>query len=695
MPKDPEPLYQLGMTYLSGGSATLALQAFQNAVSLNPAHQGAQYQVALFEVGSKKPEDVIAAKEVLEKYSADHPNSAESLGALALADAKLGNKAEALKRLNAAVAKDPSQLRPVSVVIAFYAAQGDVATAKEIVRNLGEQLPNSPEAATMRAQVSLATGDAADADAQISRALALKPDYAPALALRLRRDLMVGDQAGAENASRDLAKLPLSRTWSAYARTLFAERKFDEGSAEFERVIKEHGDPVEVRDEYTDMLIAAGRRKQAEAIVGGTLAKSPKDKTALLQRATLELDAGNTDGASKDITALLGMKAFSGMLSYQQSRLAAARGDTVKEGELLTDALRFSPGLFSARVDLVRLLCGAGKGQNALEILDQARPAQKTTTEYIFYRNMALMAAGEWDQARKGVDAGLARVHAPTFLTQDAVLRVRQHDLPGARKSLEESFRMVPSDSLTLNLLAEVMREQGQTQQYLGMLRDAVAKDPKSAGLQNALGAQLATLGDLKGARVAYTAARDDGDVMGADVAIAAVDVQSGALDAAKQRMTELIKSHDSARAWMLLAEIDTRKGLPGNAIQDYLRAIDLQPSNVDAMNNLADLIADNPNTSQDALFWANKALALAPGSPIVEDTIGWVYYRQGKYADAVSYLDKSLKTMDRPVVHYHLAAALLKSGDATRGRTEYELAVKRDPKSSLRPKVGPLFGEK
>jgi len=133
MPKDAEPLYQLGMTYLSGGAATQALQAFDKAVAVNPAHEGAQYQLALFEVGSSKPEDVTTAMGVLQKYSAGHPDSAEPWGALALADAKLGNKEEALKDLHAAVARAPGQLRPVSIVIGFYAAKGDVETAKEIV----------------------------------------------------------------------------------------------------------------------------------------------------------------------------------------------------------------------------------------------------------------------------------------------------------------------------------------------------------------------------------------------------------------------------------------------------------------------------------------------------------------------------------------------------------------------------------
>ena len=692
MPKDGEPLYQLGMTYLDEGDATLALEAFQKAVAVDPKHMGAQYQYAVFEVGSNNPDQVMAAREVLHQYAALHPDDAEALGSLALADAKLGDKEQARKMVYAAVATKPADLRPASIVIAFYAAHGDLDSAAEIARTIEEQFPNSPDAATLDAQVSLARHDTAGADKQISRALALKPEFAPALSLQLRRELTTNDRPDAEQTARELSKMPGQNGWSSYARMLFLERKFDEGAAEFERVLKEHNDAIEIRDEYSRMMMVAHRNKEAEAIVAGTLTKNPKDATALLQRVTLELDDGNVDGASNDIKTLLGLKALNAGLSYQESRLAAARGDKVREGDLLADALRVNPRLFTARLDLARLLSGSGKGTSALAILDGASPAEKGTAEFIFHRNMALLAANDWGQARKGIDQGLALVRSPGFLYQDGLLRAQTRDLAGARKSLEESFVAQPSNPITLTVLGDVMRAEGATAKYVAMLRDAVGKDAGSAALQDELGRQLAVLGDLNGARTAYTAARNAGDVPGADLAIATIDFQAGSLDAAKERLTKLIQGHDNAQARILLADIETRKGSPGNAVQHYLKAIELQPDNVAAMNNLADLIAANPTTNGDAMFWAQKALALAPSSPVVEDTVGWIYYRQGKYDEAVRFLQRSLETQERPLVHYHLAAALMKDGDTARGRKEYELAVTQDPNSAARSVVSPLF---
>ena len=161
-------------------------------------------------------------------------------------------------------------------MISIYAARGDAETAKQIALDISTRLPNSPDAAILRAQVSFAMRDMADTDAQISRALSLKRDFRPALEMRLRREVMNGDEQGAEQTTQQLAELPQERTWGAYARLLFAEKKIDQGIAEYEHVLKEHKDNNDLRDDYSSTLLTYGRTKEATDVVAGTLKKTPK-----------------------------------------------------------------------------------------------------------------------------------------------------------------------------------------------------------------------------------------------------------------------------------------------------------------------------------------------------------------------------------------------------------------------------------
>ncbi|MDP9055076.1 MAG: tetratricopeptide repeat protein, partial [Acidobacteriota bacterium] len=496
MPKDPEPVYRLGMIYLSAGAPKPALESFQKVLTLNPKHEGALYQMALVKAGSNKPEVVADAQAVLTAYAAKHSDNSVATATLGLIQAKMGNKAEAEKLVFDAARKDPSNLRAAGNMIALYAAKGDIDTAKEIARGLTDSLPKSPDAATLRAQVSFATRDFADADTYIAKALKLQRDFQPALDLRLRRELMNGNASGAEETTREISKLSQGRAWGAYGRLLFSENKVDEAMAEYRRALKEHADDPQLRDEYSAFLYSAKRTRDADEIVAGTLSKNGKDRTALLQRATSEIDRGDIEAAAKDVKTLQDLKAFSAPLSYQESRIFAARGQTVKQGDMLAEALKFNPRMLQARLELSRLLSGSGKAKTALDILNQAAPNEKQTAAWVFYRNTALMTAGDWDEARKGVDGALKVVRSPGFLYQDAVLRVRARDLAGARKSLDASFQMAPTDPLTLRLLGELVKVQKDSPKFIAMLREAIAKNPKSPELQNALGLQLEGTGD-------------------------------------------------------------------------------------------------------------------------------------------------------------------------------------------------------
>ncbi len=695
MPTHAEPLYRLGLTYQKLGAVALAFQSFQKAQTVEPGHEGARLQVAMFKVGSNKPENLEDAKPVLRQYLAAHPADPGAIGvigALALAEAKCGNQDEALHYLLLAAEKDPANLRPAMVVVAWYAAKNDPAAATAITHALTASQPASVELASLRAEVALSTHDSADANAEIARALTLNRSSRQALQLRLRQELVDGNQLGAEETAKALSQLPEKQLWSAWARMLFAEGKVDDGIAEFKRVLAEHpGDPG-LPDQFTSLLLTAGRRREASAVIASTLSRLPKDKTALLQRASLAIDNGDLEAAARDLKTLQELKAFSAPLSYQQSRLFAARGNVHRQGELLVDALKLDPRLFAARLDLAQLLLTLGTPNRALETLNQSSPMEQGSVEYVYARNIALTEAGDYQEARKSIDAALARARNSGFLYTDALLRSKTKDLPGARKSLEAAFALTPSHPAVLSLLGEVMSKLGEMPRFQSMVREAAAKNPASPELHTLLGRLLAAQGNQSEARAAFTAA---GNVPDAIAGLARLDMDAGAFEAARQHLLDFAKNRDSAATRMLLAEVETREGSPAETITaHYLRALELDPSNSQAMNNLADTLASRENRLDDARFWAEKALALDPGNPFSADTLGWIYFRQGKTEASLPFLERSLKAKDRPTAHYHLAAALAATGDKTRAQKEYALALKQDPKSPARAEVARTFGQ-
>ena len=77
-------------------------------------------------------------------------------------------------------------------------------------------------------------------------------------------------------------------------------------------------------------------------------------------------------------------------------------------------------------------------------------------------------------------------------------------------------------------------------------------------------------------------------------------------------------------------------------------RATQLDPDHAGAHNELAWLLVTGPErfrNAKEALPHAQKADQLSGGQPVFKNTLGVVLYRNGKYKEAVTALEKSLES--------------------------------------------------
>ena len=98
-----------------------------------------------------------------------------------------------------------------------------------------------------------------------------------------------------------------------------------------------------------------------------------------------------------------------------------------------------------------------------------------------------------------------------------------------------------------------------------------------------------------------------------------------------------------------------------------YESALRLNPRNATVLNNYAYYLSVRNTRLDEAAKMSKRSLEIRPGESTFFDTYGWILYQQGKYKEALSYIQKAVaQKADEhdPVVWEHLGAALYKNGD-------------------------------
>ena len=159
------------------------------------------------------------------------------------------------------------------------------------------------------------------------------------------------------------------------------------------------------------------------------------------------------------------------------------------------------------------------------------------------------------------------------------------------------------------------------------------------------------------------------------------------------QRAAELVPG--DWRAVTRLGSAQQASGLASQAKASYRRALELGGDDPDLFNNLAYLEADAGSDLEEAMALSQKTLARSPGNSQYADTAGFIYLKKGDTATALQIFQTlSHKYPNDAGFRYHLALALLKSGNRTQGEHELRTAIAADPSLADAARVKNLLGQ-
>jgi Tfp pilus assembly protein PilF len=121
-----------------------------------------------------------------------------------------------------------------------------------------------------------------------------------------------------------------------------------------------------------------------------------------------------------------------------------------------------------------------------------------------------------------------------------------------------------------------------------------------------------------------------------------------------------------------------------------YEEGLKLDPENALILNNYGYSLADRGLQLDRALAMARKAIAAQPENSSFLDTIGWCFFRLGRYKEAEQYIRKAVDKGDASaVVHEHLGDVYDKMNDKQHALEHWKIALQLDDNNTaLREKI-------
>jgi tetratricopeptide (TPR) repeat protein len=717
-PNDAEASFLAGEASERLGNLREAAQMFQTAIQANPKHLGARAQLAKIYVYAGAPDK---AMETLEPGFAIAPDDADLLTARGSARLKQGDEPGARADAEKAVHIAPTNEDAVALLASIYSDVGESQQAIDLLSNALQTPGATLNLRLVLVQLYLGADQHVQAIQELQRVIAAEPRnlgyrFRLAQVLLLDKNVDAAESAlrtaVAQVPDRAEAKLTLANfvaTYRSYDVALAELRRLSAASpadyqlrlalaqfytdhgkgadaeAVYRQIIKDDDtapNGLTARTRLANALLDSNQRGAAAPLLAEVLKQNPRDNDALTARANLELAQGKADAAITDLRAVQRDQPNSIPLQRTLARAYLQNDDPTLAEETLRAAAQSSPDDADVVVDLAELLARTGRADQALLLLEKftaRQPGNLTALDALFYVQLARKDFAAARHTAQLVQATKRSEAEGDFLLGQAELADNKPE--AARAAFERALSLSPTAIEAITALVRLDLTQQHADHALARLDKLIVQFPNNALVRNLKGEALA---NLKRTDVAIASFREAIALSPGWPApyrsMAGAESAAGRNEDAIKTLQDGIKaSSDSAQLTKELADLYERIGRTDAAIALYENLLKTDADSAAAANNLAMLLvtyhSDKP--SLDRARSLSERFA-SSRNPAFIDTWGWVLYKRGEYADAVTALQKAVdKAAHAPVLLYHLAMAQLKSGARDSARSNLDQALK------------------
>jgi tetratricopeptide (TPR) repeat protein len=449
---------------------------------------------------------------------------------------------------------------------------------------------------------------------------------------------------------------------------LGTEGKHDEATKIVDALLKQDPKDSDVIAMHASLLLQSGDRRQIKTVIAELqplVAKTPKNATLHynLGRAYMSAsDSQNLDQARIHFQEAIKLEPRYTPAKLALGELQLAHGETSSAVQTADEVLRADPTNLPARLMRSNALMRLGEGDKAREEIATELKMFPKSNEVVFQLGQLEFTEKNYKQAEAAFQA-LLQANDPRGLPGIMETKVAQSQWDQAIEIAQKQLKQAPDRADYRLSLAKIYFRAGRYAEAASQYQMLIDKNPKIADLYVRLGESKGNGKDMNGAIEAFRKAKE--------------------IDPANYLPV------------LELALLYNRTGRDEEARKTYEEVIKLQPDNVEALNNLAYIKADNGVDLDQALAYAQRAQQKRPNDPNVIDTLALIYIHKNLTDDSLRMLrDLVSKTPNNATFHLHLALALYQKGDRPEAKKELETALRNKPNDRDQSRIKELMAK-
>lgn len=699
-----EGYYRLGLLEYKLGRGVEALQAFQQAMSLEPSNERygidlASVAIEAFQVMPDKKYLYQQAVEEADFLLNKDPNSFDGLrlrGDVRVIDRKYDGALADFQKANQVKPNDPNLVLAMAQVLFTL---NENRQGEELVQQFLNVRKDFPPIYDLLEKHYIRNQRTEDAERLLRLEIAALP-RSPRPRLQLAK--LYRTTGRYQEMSQELQKI--SAVGSAFPDgaaqlgDFYAESgKWEEALAQYRAGLQRSAgsDQLLYRKKMEQAFEALGKRPEALAELNEILKTNPQDPDTRLTRALLlrqSQDRKEQETAVEELKSLAAQYPQDAVMSYNLALAYLAKGDTTAAAQEARKSADLSKDYIAPRLLLARIEQTTHNYPEALQAAQEVLTLDPNNADARLFRASVLVENQSYRQAESELNALLKlRPNSEEVDLAFAALATAEKDYAKAEAFYRRIYRPGSQDLRPLEGLIQLCVLERRPEQAQTLLENELRQEPDSRPVHLLLASFATDEGkfDIAAREYRRLQAMDPKSPLPYTALGGVYQRQGNTQDA----LASYEKAHELApndpTILNAIAVLESNAGQTRQAIATLTRELALDPDNAAAMNNLAFNLAETGQDLDRALNLAQNAAREFPENPGVVDTLGWVYAQRGMNASAIQVLRGLVsKYPNEPVYHYHLAIAFLRDKQASEARRQLLAALSQHPPKELSSKI-------